>query len=92
MLYLGLELATLPLTILAAFDKQLRRSAEAGIKLLMSSAVSSAVLLFGVSLLYGVFGTLHFAEMALLRDTSTLSVLALIFFISVVSWALHYFP
>jgi len=40
MLYLGLELATLPLTILAAFDKNLRRSAEAGIKLLMSSAVS----------------------------------------------------
>jgi NADH-quinone oxidoreductase subunit N len=38
MLYLGLELATLPLTLLAAFDKKLRRSAEAGVKLLMSSA------------------------------------------------------
>ena len=82
MLYLGLELATLPLTILAAFDKKLRRSAEAGIKLLMSSAVSSAVLLFGVSLMYGIYGTLHFSEMALLRDTSTLSMLALVFFIA----------
>lgn len=92
MLYLGLELATLPLTILAAFDKTLRRSAEAGIKLLMSSAVSSAVLLFGVSLLYGVYGTLHFAEMALLKDTSTLAVLALVFFISGLGFKLSLVP
>jgi len=82
MLYLGLELATLPLTILAAFDKKVRRSAEAGIKLMMSSAVSSAVMLFGLSLIYGVYGTLHFSEIALLRDTSTLSVLALVFFMA----------
>ncbi len=69
MLYLGLETATLPLTLLAAFDKKLRRSAEAGIKLLMSSAVSSAVLLMGLSLLYGSYGTLHYTEMAPLADT-----------------------
>ena len=80
MLYLGLELATIPLTILAALDKKVRRSAEAGIKLLMSSAVSSAVLLFGLSLIYGVYGTLHFSEIALLRDGSSVSILALIFF------------
>jgi NADH-quinone oxidoreductase subunit N len=92
MLYLGLELATLPLTILAAFDKDLRRSAEAGIKLLMSSAVSSAVLLFGLSLMYGVYGTLHFSEMALLTDTSTLSVLALIFFMAGLGFKLSLVP
>ncbi len=92
MLYLGLELATLPLTILAAFDKKLRRSAEAGIKLLMSSAVSSAVLLFGVSLMYGIYGTLHFSEMALLRDTSTLSMLALVFFIAGLGFKLSLVP
>ena len=92
MLYLGLELATLPLTILAAFDKKLRRSAEAGIKLLMSSAVSSAVLLFGVSLLYGVYGTLHFEEMALLTDNTMLSILALIFFISGLGFKLSLVP
>jgi NADH-quinone oxidoreductase subunit N len=92
MLYLGLELATLPLTILAAFDKNLRRSAEAGIKLLMSSAVSSAVLLFGISLMYGIFGTLHFSEMALLQDHSTLSILALIFFISGLGFKLSLVP
>ncbi len=92
MLYLGLELATLPLTILAAFDKDLKRSAEAGIKLLMSSAVSSAVLLFGLSLMYGVYGTLHFSEMALLSDASTLTVLALIFFIAGLGFKLSLVP
>jgi NADH-quinone oxidoreductase subunit N len=92
MLYLGLELATIPLTILAAFDKGLRRSAEAGIKLLMSSAVSSAVLLFGLSLMYGVYGTLHFTELSLLTNTSALSVLALIFFIAGLGFKLSLVP
>lgn len=92
MLYLGLELATIPLTILAALDKKVRRSAEAGIKLLMSSAVSSAVLLFGLSLIYGVYGTLHFSEIALLRDNSSVSILALIFFMSGLGFKLSLVP
>ena len=92
MLYLGLELATLPLTLLAAFDKTLRRSAEAGVKLLMSSAVSSGVLLFGLSLIYGVYGTLHFSEIALLSDGSSLSIVALIFFLSGLGFKLSLVP
>lgn len=92
MLYLGLELATLPLTLLAAFDKQLRRSAEAGVKLLMSSAVSSAILLFGLSLIYGIYGTFYFTELSLLSDSSYLSVLALIFFISGLAFKLSLVP
>lgn len=92
MLYLGLELATIPLTILAALDKKVRRSAEAGIKLMMSSAVSSAILLFGLSLMYGVYGTLHFSEIALLRDGSSVSILALIFFMSGLGFKLSLVP
>jgi NADH-quinone oxidoreductase subunit N len=92
MLYLGLELATLPLTLLSAFDKNLRRSAEAGVKLLMSSAVSSAVLLFGLSMTYGIYGTLQFAELTLLSDNSALSVLALIFFLSGLGFKLSLVP
>ncbi len=92
MLYLGLELATLPLTLLAAFDKQLRRSAEAGVKLLMSSAVSSAILLFGLSLIYGVYGTFYFTELSVLNDSSYLSILALIFFISGLAFKLSLVP
>ncbi|HWA33020.1 MAG TPA: NADH-quinone oxidoreductase subunit N [Cyclobacteriaceae bacterium] len=92
MLYLGLELATLPLTLLAAFDKGLRRSAEAGVKLLMSSAVSSAVLLFGLSMVYGVYGTLHFSEIAPLSNDSYLSILALIFFVSGLGFKISLVP
>ena len=92
MLYLGLELATLPLTILAAFDKDLRRSAEAGIKLLMSSAVSSAILLFGLSLMYGIYGTMHFSEMALVTDSGTLAMVALIFFMAGLGFKLSLVP
>ncbi len=92
MLYLGLETATLPLTLLAAFDKKLRRSAEAGIKLLMSSAVSSAVLLMGLSLLYGSYGTLYFTEMAALTDPQALSVFGLILFIAGFGFKLSLVP
>ena len=92
MLYLGLELATLPLTLLAAFNKSLRRSAEAGVKLLMSSAVSSAVLLFGLSMMYGVYGTLHFSEIAGQYNNSSLSILALIFFLSGLGFKLSLVP
>jgi NADH-quinone oxidoreductase subunit N len=92
MLYLGLELATLPLTLLAAFDKTLRRSAEAGVKLLMSSAVASAVLLFGVSFLYGVYGTLEFSAMASISAESSLSVFAMIFFLCGLGFKLSLVP
>lgn len=92
MLYLGLELATLPLTLLAAFDKSLRRSAEAGVKLLMSSAVSSAVLLFGLSLVYGVYGTFHFTEIATQQSSTYLAIIALVFFISGLGFKLSLVP
>jgi NADH-quinone oxidoreductase subunit N len=92
MLYLGLELATLPLTLLAAFDKGLRRSAEAGLKLLMSSAVSSAVLLFGISFFYGIYGSLQFSQIAALTDTSALSLMALVFFLGGLGFKLSLVP
>jgi NADH-quinone oxidoreductase subunit N len=91
-LYLGLELATLPLTLLAAFDKGLRRSAEAGVKLLMSSAVSSAVLLFGLSMMYGIYGTFYFSEISLLSDDSYLSILGLVFFLAGLGFKISLVP
>ncbi len=92
MLYLGLELATIPMTLLAAFDKELKRSAEAGIKLLMSSAVSSAILLFGLSMIYGVYGTFHFSEIALQSNDSSLSTLGIIFMLSGLGFKLSLVP
>ncbi|WP_339811055.1 NADH-quinone oxidoreductase subunit N [uncultured Imperialibacter sp.] len=92
MLYLGLELATIPLTLLAAFDKDFRKSAEAGVKLLMSSAVSSAVLLFGISMIYGVYGTLHFSEIAGAYNESPLMILGLVFFLSGLAFKISLVP
>lgn len=92
MLYLGLELVAIPMTLLAAFDKELRRSAEAGIKLLMSSAVSSSILLFGLSMIYGVYGTFHFSEISLQSHSSSLSILALVFFIAGLGFKLSLVP
>src|SRR5215831_11855156 len=61
MFYLGLELSTLPLAALCNFDLDKRRSSEAAMKLIISSAFSSGLLLFGISLVYGSTGTLTFS-------------------------------
>ena len=60
MFYLGLELSTIPLAALSNFDLEKRRSSEAAFKMIMSSAFSSGLLLFGISMLYGATGTLNF--------------------------------
>jgi NADH-quinone oxidoreductase subunit N len=92
MLYLGLELATLPLALLAAFDKGLKRSAEAGIKLVLSSAVSSAVMLFGISIMYGVYGSLDYSVLHLSAEVGPLSIMALIFFLSGLGFKISLVP
>lgn len=64
MFYLGLELSTIPLAAAANFDLAKRRSSEAAMKLIFSSAFSSALLLFGISMIYGTTGTLTFSQLA----------------------------
>jgi NADH-quinone oxidoreductase subunit N len=56
-LYVGLELTTIPLYVLAAYFKDDKLSVEAGLKYLIVGAFSSAILLYGLSLLYGLTGT-----------------------------------
>lgn len=63
MFYLGLELSTIPLAAAANFDLEQRRSSEAAMKLILNSAFSSALLLLGISFLYGSTGTLQFDAM-----------------------------
>lgn len=63
MFYLGLELSTIPLAAAANFDLAKKRSSEAAMKLIYSSAFSSGLLLFGISILYGTTGTLIFSEL-----------------------------
>jgi len=82
MFYIGLELATIPATALAAFNKSNNNSAEAGIKFIFSSALSSGILLFGISIIYGTTGSLYFSEIAALFGNSSLQMLGFVFFVS----------
>ena len=60
-LYMGLELQSLSLYVLAAMQRDSVRSTEAGLKYFVLGAISSGLLLYGISLTYGYTGTLDFA-------------------------------
>lgn len=64
MLYIGLELQSLALYVLAAFRRDTVRSSEAGLKYFVLGALASGLLLYGISLIYGFTGTLDFAKVA----------------------------
>src|SRR5271156_2247409 len=63
-LYLGLELMSLPLYVVAASHRDQLRSTEAGLKYFVLGALSSGMLLYGASLIYGFTGTVSFAGIA----------------------------
>ncbi len=63
-LYIGLELTTIPLFVLAAFYKDDKMSVESGIKYFVIGAFSSAMLLYGFSFLYGMTGTTNLGQMS----------------------------
>jgi NADH-quinone oxidoreductase subunit N len=63
-LYMGLELQSLALYVLAAFNRDSLRSTEAGLKYFVLGALSSGMLLYGISLIYGFTGTTEFAAIA----------------------------
>src|SRR5712692_2591015 len=60
--YISLELLSFSLYVLASFAKFDLRSNEGGLKYMLLGAFSSALLLYGISLIYGVTGTTHFAD------------------------------
>jgi NADH-quinone oxidoreductase subunit N len=82
MFYLGLELSTIPLAALSSFDLEKRQSSEAALKFILSAAFSSALLLFGISLMYGTTGTLGFEDLAHHLDGSALQLFAFILLLS----------
>lgn len=63
-LYMGLELQSLALYVLAAFDRDNLRSTEAGLKYFVLGALSSGMMLYGMSLIYGFTGHTGFADAA----------------------------
>ena len=76
-LYMGLELQSLALYILAAFNRNSLTSSEAGLKYFILGALSSGMLLFGISLIYGYTGTTSFpliADIVLVEQTDMVSM------------------
>jgi NADH-quinone oxidoreductase subunit N len=63
-LYLGLEMMSLPLYVVAASNRENVKSTEAGLKYFVLGALSSGMLLYGASLIYGFTGTISFAGIA----------------------------
>ncbi len=66
--YVGLELQSLALYVLAAFNRDNVKSSEAGLKYFVLSALSSGLLLYGCSLIYGFSGTTNFDEISIIMN------------------------
>jgi len=92
MFYLGLELATIPLATLAAFERFKEKSAEAGVKLIFTSALSSGILLYGLSMIYGTTGTVYFPEVSAAYNSTPLQILAFIFFFAGLAFKISLVP
>ena len=67
--YIGLELQSLALYVLASFNRDNAKSSEAGLKYFVLSALSSGLLLYGCSLIYGFSGTTNFDEISLVMSS-----------------------
>ena len=94
---IGLECASLPLAAMVAFNKHRYESHEAAVKYILTAVFSSAVLLMGISLVYGLAGSLYFGKiaMSLTCAASTnvfLLVVALAFIISGMGFKLSLVP
>ncbi len=92
MFFLGLELSALPVAALVAYETSKRKSAEAGIKFILSAALASGTSLFGVSLLYATTGTIQFTEVAEILSYSNLSLLGFIFFFTGLAFKISLVP
>lgn len=92
MFFLGLETASVPLATLVAFNKFRHHSAEAGAKFILTATFSSAVMLYGISLIYGAVGTLYFDDVATKITVTPLTILGLAFFFSGLGFKISLVP
>ncbi len=92
MFYIGLELSTLPVAALAAYETTKRISSEAGIKLILSAALASGVSLFGISLLYATSGSIFFNDIIEVITSTNLTILGFILFFAGLSFKISLVP
>jgi NADH-quinone oxidoreductase subunit N len=93
MFFIGLEMASLPMAALAAFDKYRYESAEAGAKYILTALFSSALLLFGISMIYGSTGTLYFNVLPkVLNGGNLMEIMGLVFFFTGMGFKISLVP
>lgn len=93
-LYIGIELQSLALYVVAAFKRDSLRSSEAGLKYFVLGALSSGMLLYGASLIYGFAGTVSYAGLgtALSDGASMGVVVGLVFFMAGMAFKISAVP
>ncbi|MDR1886623.1 MAG: NADH-quinone oxidoreductase subunit N [Prevotellaceae bacterium] len=92
MLYISIETASLPVACLAAYNKYREKSAEAGAKFILISALSSGIIMFGLSYLYGSMGTLYFSDLSTLVSNNPMTVLGFVFFFAGLAFKISLVP
>ena len=90
--FLGLEMASVPMACLVAFDKLKQQSAEAAAKYILTATFSSGVMLYGISFLYGAVGTLYFDDMAAQISATPLTIMGMVFFFSGLGFKISLVP
>jgi NADH-quinone oxidoreductase subunit N len=79
LIYLSIELLSLSSYVLAGFLKTVKRSSEASLKYVIYGGVASGIMLFGISILYGLTGTTNLYEMNVLLQNTNVSTFTFIF-------------
>ena len=90
--FLALELATIPVAAMANFDMDKKLSSEAAMKMILSSAFSSGILVFGISLIYGATGTISFSQIPAALDGSPLLIMVFVFLFTAFAFKLSIVP
>jgi NADH-quinone oxidoreductase subunit N len=92
MFYIGLELSTLPVAALVAWETSKRISSEAGVKFILSAGLASGASLFGISLLYAATGSIYFADISVALTSTNLTLLGFILFFSGLAFKISLVP
>ena len=92
MFFLGLEMASVPMACLVAFDKKKKDSAEASAKYVLLATFSSGVMLFGMSFIYAATGSFYFDNVAATITATPLSIMGMVFFFSGLGFKISLVP
>ena len=90
--FLGLEMASVPLACMVAFDRHRKESAEGAAKYILVATFSSGVMLFGISFIYAATGTLYFNDVANKLLAEPLTIMGLVFFFSGLGFKISLVP